>query len=70
MDRFQEIEVFLAACDGGSFVKAGQRLRMSPPAVTRAISALEDTKRRGAFWRAYAKPNLRRSAKWPSRRAI
>ncbi|MBL9046568.1 MAG: LysR family transcriptional regulator [Tabrizicola sp.] len=42
MDRFQEIEVFLAACDGGSFVKAGQRMRMSPPAVTRAISALED----------------------------
>jgi DNA-binding transcriptional LysR family regulator len=42
MDRFREIEVFVAVNDAGSFAKAGQRLRMSPPAVTRAISALED----------------------------
>lgn len=42
MDRFHEIEVFVAVNDAGSFAKAGQRLRMSPPAVTRAISALED----------------------------
>ncbi len=42
MDRFHEIEVFIAVHDAGSFAKAGQRLRMSPPAVTRAISALED----------------------------
>lgn len=42
MDRFQEIEVFIAVNDAGSFAKAGQHLRMSPPAVTRAISALED----------------------------
>lgn len=42
MDRFHEIEVFIAVNDAGSFAKAGQRLRMSPPAVTRAISALED----------------------------
>lgn len=28
--------------DAGSFTKAGTRLRLSPPAVTRAVSALED----------------------------
>lgn len=42
MDRFHEIEVFIAVNDAGSFAKAGQQLRLSPPAVTRAISALED----------------------------
>lgn len=42
MDRLHEIEVFIAVADAGSFVKAGSRLRLSPPAVTRAISALED----------------------------
>lgn len=42
MDRFHEIEVFLAVSEAGSFAKAGEKLRLSPPAVTRAISALED----------------------------
>lgn len=42
MDRLHEIEVFVAVADAGSFVGAGARLRLSPPAVTRAISALED----------------------------
>ncbi|MDX2019022.1 MAG: LysR family transcriptional regulator [Deltaproteobacteria bacterium] len=42
MDRLHEIEVFIAAAETGSFAKAGARLRLSPPAVTRAISALED----------------------------
>lgn len=42
MDRLHEIEVFIAVADAGSFAKAGARLRLSPPAVTRAISALED----------------------------
>lgn len=42
MDRFHELEVFVAVADAGSFAKAGTRLRLSPPAVTRAISALED----------------------------
>lgn len=41
MDRLHEIEVFVAVADAGSFTKAGTRLRLSPPAVTRAISALE-----------------------------
>ncbi|WP_244467953.1 LysR family transcriptional regulator [Nitratireductor soli] len=42
MDRLHEIEVFIAVAETGSFAKAGRQLRLSPPAVTRAISALED----------------------------
>lgn len=42
MDRLRELEIFVAVADAGSFAKAGARLRLSPPAVTRAISALED----------------------------
>jgi DNA-binding transcriptional LysR family regulator len=42
MDRFHEMEVFIAVAEAGSFAKAGQRLRISPPAVTRAVSAIED----------------------------
>jgi len=42
MDRLHEIEVFIAVADAGGFARAGARLRLSPPAVTRAISALED----------------------------
>jgi DNA-binding transcriptional LysR family regulator len=42
MDRLHEIKVFIAVADAGSFAKAGARLRLSPPAVTRAISALEN----------------------------
>ncbi|HRK68703.1 MAG TPA: LysR family transcriptional regulator [Hyphomonas sp.] len=41
MDRLREMEVLVAVADAGSFARAGQRLHMSPPAVTRAISALE-----------------------------
>lgn len=42
MDRLHELEVFVAVAEAGSFAKAGARLRLSPPAVTRAIAALED----------------------------
>lgn len=42
MDRLHELEVFVAVADAGSLTKAGARMRLSPPAVTRAISALED----------------------------
>lgn len=42
MDRLHELEVFVAVAEAGSFAKAGVRLRLSPPAVTRAVSALED----------------------------
>lgn len=42
MDRLHELEVLIAVADAGSFTKAGNRLRLSPPAVTRAIAALEN----------------------------
>jgi DNA-binding transcriptional LysR family regulator len=42
MDRLHELEVFVAVADAGSLAKAGARMRLSPPAVTRAIAALED----------------------------
>ena len=41
MDRLHELEVLVAVADAGSFARAGARLRLSPPAVTRAVSALE-----------------------------
>jgi DNA-binding transcriptional LysR family regulator len=42
MDRLHTMEVFTAVADSGSFAEAARNLRLSPPAVTRAISALED----------------------------
>jgi DNA-binding transcriptional LysR family regulator len=42
MDRLHEIEVFVAVAEAGSFARAAARLRLSPPAVTRAVSALEE----------------------------
>ena len=41
MDRFREIEVFVAVAEAGGFAKAAARLRSSPPAVTRAVASLE-----------------------------
>ncbi len=42
MDRLHTIEVFTAVAEGGSFAKAAKAMRLSPPAVTRAIMALEE----------------------------
>jgi DNA-binding transcriptional LysR family regulator len=42
MDRLHMLEVFAAIADKGSFAKAAKAMRLSPPAVTRAIAALED----------------------------
>lgn len=42
LDRLHEIEVFVAVADAGDFARAAARLRLSPPAVTRAVAALED----------------------------
>ena len=41
MDRLLEMEVFVAVNEMGSFSKAAERMRMSPPAITRAVSSLE-----------------------------
>ncbi len=42
MDRFHLMSVFVAVAEEESFAAAARRLRMSPPAVTRAIAFLEE----------------------------
>jgi DNA-binding transcriptional LysR family regulator len=42
MDRFQLMNVFVAVAEEEGFAAGARRLRMSPPAVTRAIAALEE----------------------------
>jgi DNA-binding transcriptional LysR family regulator len=42
MDRLHMMEVFAAVADSGNFAKAAKVLRLSPPAVSRAVAALED----------------------------
>ncbi|MDQ0741036.1 LysR family transcriptional regulator [Pseudomonas sp. W4I3] len=41
MDRFHEMQVFLAVADEEGFAAAARRLNTSPPSVTRAIAAME-----------------------------
>jgi DNA-binding transcriptional LysR family regulator len=41
MDRFHLMTVFVAVAEEESFAAAARRLRMSPPAVTRAVAVLE-----------------------------
>ncbi|HEY4164854.1 MAG TPA: LysR family transcriptional regulator [Dongiaceae bacterium] len=43
MDRWQAMKVFVKVAETGGFAEAGRKLHMSPPAVTRAIIALEET---------------------------
>jgi DNA-binding transcriptional LysR family regulator len=42
VDRFETMRVFVAVAEGQGFAPAARRLGMSPPAVTRAVSTLED----------------------------
>lgn len=41
MDRFQEMQIFLAVAEEQGFAAAARRLKISPPSVTRAIAAME-----------------------------
>src|SRR5687767_7074242 len=41
MDRLQQMSVFVAVAEEKGFGAGARRLRMSPPAVTRAIATLE-----------------------------
>ncbi|MBB3975442.1 DNA-binding transcriptional LysR family regulator [Rhizobium azooxidifex] len=43
MDRWQAMRVFVKVAETGGFAAAARQLHMSPPAVTRTISALENT---------------------------
>ena len=42
MDRLQAMRVLVRIADSGSFAEASRQLNMSPPAVSRAVAALED----------------------------
>ena len=42
MDRLDELAIFARIVEEGSLVRAASRLRRSPPAITRALAALED----------------------------
>jgi DNA-binding transcriptional LysR family regulator len=42
MDRLDELSILVAVIDDGSMAGAARRLRRSPPAITRALAALED----------------------------
>lgn len=42
MDKFQAMQVFAKVADLGGFAAAARDLNMSPPAVTRTVSMLED----------------------------
>lgn len=41
MDRFQEMQVFLAVAEEQGFAAASRRLNISPPSATRAVAAME-----------------------------
>ena len=41
MDKFQEMRVFVAVVDAGSFVRAADALDLSKAAVSRLVSDLE-----------------------------
>jgi DNA-binding transcriptional LysR family regulator len=42
MDRFHHMQVYVAVAEEAGFAAAARRLRLSPPAVTRAIASLEE----------------------------
>jgi DNA-binding transcriptional LysR family regulator len=42
MDRFRELETFVAVAEEGAFNGAARRLKLSPPAVTRLVTGLEE----------------------------
>lgn len=42
MDRFRSLQVLVAVAEAGGFAPAAKRLGLSPPAVTRAVAALEE----------------------------
>src|SRR6187549_2397791 len=42
MDRLETLRVFVTVAEEAGFAPAARRLTMSPPAVTRAIAALEE----------------------------
>ena len=58
MDRLDEVSVFLAVAEHGSFAQAARRLGRSPAVVTRAIADLELRARVRPFTRTTRAVNL------------
>lgn len=58
MDRIKDLEIFLAIVAEGSLARAGQRLGMSPPAITRALSRLEERLNAALFVRTTRRLSL------------
>lgn len=42
MDRLDRMRIFVAVAEAGGFAPAARRLALSPPAVTRAVAAMEE----------------------------
>jgi DNA-binding transcriptional LysR family regulator len=42
MDRYHAMQVFVRIAETGGFAEAARQMHLSPPAVTRAVAALED----------------------------
>ncbi len=42
MDRLEAMQAFVAVAEAGGFAAAARRLGLSPPAVTRAVAAIEE----------------------------
>ena len=51
MDKFQALQVFVKVADCQSFAGAAREMGISPPAVTRSVSMLEEADR-GIFFQA------------------
>ena len=58
MDKFHELEVFVAVAEAGGFAKAGSNLKISAPTVTRAIASLEERLGAQVFARTTRSLNL------------
>jgi DNA-binding transcriptional LysR family regulator len=43
LNRFHQLQVYVAVAEEQGFAAAARRLQLSPPAVTRAVASLEDT---------------------------
>ena len=43
MDRFHQLQVYVAVAEVEGFAAAARRLQLSPPAVTRAVASLEES---------------------------
>lgn len=63
MDRFHELRVFVAVAETGGFAKAAVQLGSSPPAVTRAIAALEQRLGTEFFARTTRRVHLKEAGK-------